>query len=286
MPDVLRQRDEPTRTRTLRGEYATAITKRFRRLKGLVRTTIVDNDAFGLRASLAEARDDFDFPTDAGKQSAFMQWFRQALHDDVLEELPDGRVRRGNHYTGSFARSAYQKGLRLAQQALARLGVDITVGTPLGESTSAATVEPLFNMPVHRDALELLYTRHYSALEGITDAVGKDVSRVLTESFVEGVGPREMARRINGQIDDIGINRARTLARSETINTHNQSALNRYEQSPVEKVEIIEVLDRRTCAECAAADGEIITIQEARSRTSAHANCRRAFGPVVETTSQ
>ena len=45
--------DDPTRTTTLRRRYIAEINKRLRKLKGDIRSSIIDNDCFGLKGNVS-----------------------------------------------------------------------------------------------------------------------------------------------------------------------------------------------------------------------------------------
>lgn len=293
MSDVLRRWKEPQQTKTLRTRYAGKLYNRFRDIKGLIRESVAANDALRLKtprgqiaSRLASPVDDFQAEQNAEKKEAFMRWFRNAVREGVLETLPDGRVRRGEHWTAKYVRAAQQKGTDMADGELKRFasrpGVDVVGPEGVGR---VGAIRKSWNMPINPDTLELLYTRHYEALEGITAAVDREVSRVLTDGFVEGIGPREMAGRLNGRVDAIGITRARTMARTETIRTANVAATDRYEQAGVNKVRILVADDDRTCDICNPKDGDILTLEESRGPEGPiyHPNCRCTTAPALET---
>lgn len=71
---------------------------------------------------------------------------------------------------------------------------------------------------------------------------------------------------------------ASTIARTETMRYLSESALDRYEDALIEKVV---VRDGCGCWECAAINGQVWTIEEARMRVLQHPNCRRSFTPIV-----
>jgi SPP1 gp7 family putative phage head morphogenesis protein len=294
-PRTNAERADPSRTKGIREEYAADVYKRLRKLKGVVRTTVEENDALrlgdparrdwgrsrnrGRPADVlrqnASPRDDFRFETRADKESAFLDWFRGALEDEVLEPVGTETVKRGGHWSSAYVRAASRRGIKNANAAL---------GSGAAEFGEEA-LEQAFNAPVHQDLLRSLYTRNYRGLKGITDAVDSDVSRVLTEGMVEGVNPRDMAAEINDRIEKVGITRARTLARTETVRAAAEQTLTRYEQMGVEqvvgKVEWLATMDGRTCPTCAALHGTTYTIDEARGRIPQHPNCRCTWTPVT-----
>ncbi|WP_373083994.1 hypothetical protein, partial [Zhongshania sp.] len=82
---------DPTRTLTLRRRFEGEVYRRFRELKGLIRTSIVDNDAFGLVVNQAANPNQFNFPTTDAKIAAFMDW----LHEQEAEGIINTELRGG-----------------------------------------------------------------------------------------------------------------------------------------------------------------------------------------------
>lgn len=270
--------EDPTRSKELRRRYGGELAARFRSVKGLVRATVEDNDALrvGQGAQLAEAKDDFNAQSRAAKRRKFLQWFRSALREEVLEPARPSRVGQGQHFTGRFVRASYEKGVRHARGALEARGLEL-------EDTA---LDVLLNRPIHKSTLRMMYERHYGALEGITDAVGKEVGRVLTEGLVQGLNPRDLADEINEAIDDVGIQRARILSQTEVIRTHAEASLNSYERGGVDEVtseaEFSTAGDSRVCDDCRPLDGNVYTIDEARGLVPVHPRCRCSWIPVVD----
>jgi len=205
---------DPTRTRTLRRKYAQRLRGRFADINTVIREAVKERDLFRLDAD-TEALEvpmlpvrDFRFTSDDEKVTAFREWLDDAQQQEVLSVIS-----RNNN---EFVRAAYGRGIKHANARLREEGVEV----------SDETLQEIFRQPVHREKLQLLYTRSFTALEGITDDVGKEISRVLTQGLAEGVGPDEMSRRLTDRVDKIGKTRATTLARTEVINAH-ADALNK-----------------------------------------------------------
>lgn len=245
---------DPTRTTTLRRKYAQRLRAEFADINTQVRRGVRDRDVFNLsNEALADPVPPFEFPRDDQKIEAFIRWLRRAERNGVLDVI--------SRNENTFIRSAYNRGLQHAATELRKAGIDVT------ESELTNT----FALPVHEESLQLLYTRNYQALQGITEEVDRQVSRILTNGFSQGWNPNKMAREIADRVDKIGKTRATTLARTEVINAHSESTLNRYEQEGVDEVtiraEFTTARDRRVCPLCKARDGKIVTIEEARSET-------------------
>lgn len=274
---------DPTKTKTLRDKFEADAYKRFRRVKGAIRQAVADEDVLGLGEQEARNADydtpnpnDFRFLTDAEKKERFMQWLRQRIDDDVLEPTTRDNIRRGRHWTGSYVRSASRKGVEHATRELKKQGYDVP----------KESIEDVFNAPIHTDKLALVYTRAYDALEGITQEMDTQISRVLSDALVQGWNPRKAASKINDRVDKIGITRARTMARTEIIHAHATSTLDRFEALGVEKVgvevELRTAGDSRVCPTCASLNGNVYSINEARGLIPIHPGCRCAYLPLVE----
>jgi SPP1 gp7 family putative phage head morphogenesis protein len=219
------------------------------------------------------------FPERRDRQiETFEAWLERQLDNDVLEAIGPNDNR--------FVRAGYQRGLVHATAAARREGIAV------GEQDVVATIE----RPIHRDTLELLYTRDYSDLEGITQAVSAQANRALVEGFQRGESPTDIARRLTDRIDSIGKTRATTLARTSVIDAHASATLNRYEELGVEGITIRAEWqtagDSRVCPICQALEGRTWTIEEAKSETvdvaghsdvpvkpPAHPRCRCAIIP-------
>lgn len=259
---------DPTRSQTLRRRYAQRLRGQFDALRAAINDGVGQRDVFGLASELPplmraeslqprpprDLRDDtFSFTTDDQKIERFMAWLRRQERRGVLEVIGSG--------DNQFVRAAYGKGLRHADAALNAEGLTVP-----DEELAA-----LFNAPVHRDALQALFTRNFNELQGITEVMNQQISRELTDGFSRGLGPREMARNLTDRVEKIGKTRATTLARTETIRAHSTATLNRYEQMGVEAVTIeaewLTAGDDRVCPICINLAGETWTIEEARSET-------------------
>lgn len=305
----------PTRTRTIQQDYEADAFTRFRRVKGLIRETVVANDALGLtndsstpgvpvspQALEVNADDpawwktyaverrrgvvnadparDFDFPRSGEKAEAFLDWLQGVEDDEVLEivQRSGGRIVARDRWQDVYVRRSYGRGLKHANARLREAGVDVD---------AIDDVVRLFNQPIHAETLSQLFTRNFTELQGITDAMDQEISRQLTQGFAEGWGPRKMARELNDRVDAVGITRARTMARTETIRTHSEATLNRYERmlgpdaQVTGKAEWRTAGDDRVCPICEGLEGQTFALDEARGMLPIHPNCRCSWLPVV-----
>lgn len=295
-------RVDPTRTTTLRKRYERDLKRRFRGLRRAIIEMIVVDDVFGLQNETATTssptalmarrtlharvrkpgKKAFAFTREDQKVSAFMDWIARAESQDILEVTPGTPLRQAasSSWQNVYLRSAYQKGLANAGAQMSRQGVTV----------EDSWLQSAFFRPVHADRAGLIFTRSFSQLSGITDAMDGQISRVLAQGIVEGIGARQLARRIADRID-VGMTRARVLARTEVIAAHAEASLNSYAEAGVEGVTVLSEFstaeDDKVCPKCEeldalyGANGRPLPLNEARGIIPVHPNCRCAWVPVV-----
>lgn len=274
---------DPTRSKVLRDKYSAEMYKRFRKVKGLVRSTVIENDAFNLTnevLSNVEPARKFEFTQDSKKVKAFMNWLQKAEDDKILEIIErEGRtVVDRNAWQNKYVQAAYKKGYRQSTTELKKAGI---------KPVEYSSLQMGFSHPMHADSLGMLYTRNFNELQGITEAMDQQISREMANGFTKGLNPKGIAYLINERIDKIGITRARILARTEIIRAHAEATLNRYEEAGVEGVELraewSTAGDGRVCSTCKglAAAGPY-NLDEARGMIPAHPRCRCSWMPINE----
>ena len=270
-------RRDPTRTTTIRQRYEKDLVRRFKVLRKAIKDLVGKEDAFGLRTNI-RTNAKFDFARSSDKVSAFMDWLETMERQGILEVSRGTRLASAAQgaWQNVYILSAYQKGLAQAAGLMRNAGADI----------EQRWIDAAFLRPIHADRVGLIYTRVYRDLEGITDAMDQQMSRVLAQGLSEGRGPNDIANDLADRVDKIGITRARALARTETISAHAEATLNTYEEAGLEGVEVLSEFtvtdDNVLCPICEDLAGTEYTIEEARGVIPVHPNCRCAWLPVVQ----
>ncbi|MFC6766005.1 hypothetical protein [Natrinema soli] len=215
--------------------------------------------------------DGFQFTTQAEAQDEFMGWLDEQTDRGILETIERERIRGGEHYTARYVRSAYSRGIDHADAQLNAEGVTVT----------DETLQQTFNRGIHAEQLQDLYTRSFDNLETVTTDMQTAVRRKLGTGLSQGWNPQKTARELNDRVDSIGITDAERLARTETLHSHNQSALNRYTEHGVQEVDI---LGHNPCDICKPiVNGGPYPIDEIpRGGPPFHPNCMGSVYPVVE----
>jgi len=279
---------DPSRTTTLRAKWIADMKARFNALAKEVVQLVDKDDAFGLTPSpvvtslLTNERKQFAFETDAGKVGRFREWFQERINAGVLE-LEDG-ARPKNPWTNEYVNSAYRKGISRGYEQVHKEALSKKV--EFYTNSKAEFLRDAFAAPETVSKVELLYTRAYDKLAGVTADMAGEMSRILAEGIASGRGSKEVARELRTSIQGFGKVRAARVARTEIINAHAEGQLDSYEALGVEDVgveaEWSTAGDSRVCPQCLANEGVIYKVSEAHGLIPLHPNCRCAWVPYVE----
>ena len=280
------QRQDPSRTSGVRRRWEAELRRRFAQIRRLIRDALVEQDVLGLTqltslsvsaaTSLPPPRA-FQFMRDPEKVSAFMDWLNNQMYLGLLDVQLGTPVRAAAEtaWTSTYVQSAYRQGLINAGSELRRGGATV----------ADRFIDAAFLRPVHADRAGLIFTRTYQSLSGVTDAMSSAISRELAQAMLDGVGAREIARRLSDRVDKIGLTRARVIARTETVAASAEATLNMYTEARIEGVTVMSEFttagDDQVCPECQALEGQVRTIEEARGVIPVHPNCRCTWLPVV-----
>jgi SPP1 gp7 family putative phage head morphogenesis protein len=287
---------DPTRTTTLRNEFARKVRKRFQNIRGAIRKAIVEEDVFGLTSNpqtLAVTTPGpraFDFPRSADKVQGFMTWLRRQVDRELLEIVEFNQIGQAGEgaWTNLYVRDAYKRGVIRARYELGKAGFEV----PSIEQSGGISAS--MNTPFHVDRLGLLYTRTFNELKGITDAMDQQISRVLAQGIAEGDRGSTLARKLNAvisgnRIGELGITdtlgrfipaerRATILARTEIIRAHHLATIQEYRNWGVEgvkvKAEWMTAGDNRVCNQCASLQGSVFTLDKIEGMIPLHPQCR------------
>lgn len=123
-------------------------------------------------------------------------------------------------------------------------------------------------------------------VRAVSDTTRDEIRGLVDRQTAEGWSMQELAKQIRGlaEVTD-GLDsshaarRAMVISRTESATAYNHGALLAYADAGVEKVR---VLDSEADEACAAADGQVWTLDEARANPIAHPNCVRAFAPYLD----
>lgn len=258
----------------LRRQFMAEMNRRFRKLRGDIRRLIVEEDAFGLRPrpNPFAFNQRWAFQTDDVKLDSFKVWFQTRIDADILETVPGAVAAPTEPWTATYVTSAYRKGVVRAYtdthaESLAG-SLDFYAGSKAQFLTEA------FTSPTAVSKLRLLNTRAFDQLKGVTEAMGQEMSRILSDGLVAGHHPTKIARELNKSITTITRKRALTIARTETIHAHAEGQLDAFERLGMEDVVVFSEFstagDDLVCPLCLPLEGTIYKIKEARGLITRH----------------
>ncbi len=273
-------RKDPTRTTTLRRMFIADMNRRMRKLSKDIRVLLVDEDELGLkepkRLTLLGNKQAWRFRTDAQKVEAFNEWLGQAHKSNLLKGSETG-----NPWTDQYIESAHKKGLSRAYTDTK--SEEVAESLDFYKGTKEQFIKTAFEQPEIKSKIQLLYTRTFQELKGVTATIDQQLSRTLAMGLTNGWAPSRIARDMSKNIASINRKRARTIARTEVIRAHAEGQLDAFEQLGVEEVGVMAEWatagDDRVCPMCGPLEGLILSVKEARDLIPRHPNCRCSWIP-------
>lgn len=279
-------RRDPTRTTLIRKKFMADIRRRFRALRRELLDFFIVKDALGQDSrnsfiTMASPRE-FEFRTDAGKLQAFKDWFQQQVDANILSPTPGTPF--GQPWTTTYVESAYKRGVLNAFISSNQLDLDLG-DDDIGDQSRESFLRSAFTAPETLSKIQLLSTRTFSELEGVTAAMGTEMNRILAQSIADGLGAADTARALAQRLDSLTRDRAMTIARTELIHAHAEGQLDSFTRLGVSKLGVMAEWstagDDHVCPLCEEMEGKTFTIDEARGMIPLHPNCRCTWIPSV-----
>lgn len=118
-------------------------------------------------------------------------------------------------------------------------------------------------------------------IRNVAETTRDDVRRLTGQAAELGWSQSELAAEIRKLGEIASASRAMLIAVTETASMYNIGSLISYAESG--QVSGVEVLDGTNDEICAAANGQVWTLEEARDNPIGHPRCVRAFVPVLRT---
>lgn len=300
---------DPTRTTMIRRLFAADLARRFRNLIVEIKDFVEGKDALGLGPrdhpflnsryvdpntppKVALAQDlcgdqplilnvqprEFQFLTDVDKLKAFNAWFKQRVAAGVLS-VPEGTDPQ-RPWTAMYVESAYKMGL---VNAYMNVRSDVLTKQGLADISQEQWLRQTLAAPESISKMQLLATRSYEGLSGITAAMGSEMNRIMAQGIADGSSPSTLAKLLSDRITTLTETRALVLARTEIIYVHAEGQLDSFNRLGIQELgvnaEWSTAGDDRVCPQCFAYSGQIFTVKEARGLIPLHPQCRCSWIP-------
>lgn len=215
------------------------------------------------------------------KVALFRQWLQRQINLKILEtRTTSGLPSVKKPWLAPRIISAYKKGVARAYADARKR--DPYAGPEIDRAREAQHLEAVLS--VQTSKIELLYTRAYEDLAGMTADMAAKLGRFLATGLINGDSPHAIARKMAGQIAGLSLRRARLIARTEIVHAHAEGTLDGLAALGVKAVgalvEFTTAGDTRVCPKCKHLEGRRFTIEAARGRIPVHPLCRCAWVPV------
>lgn len=216
------------------------------------------------------------FDIDQDQVRAFIAFYEQQLSLIIVTD-----------WQSKYQVQAYQLAIERANQRLIADGFS-TVITKRDRINAFASITPIVPIDrIHVEALEFLTTRSFNALKDFTVEMTDMTRSVLIKGLQKGKGVEDISKELI-RIVGLGKNRAKLIARTETIAAYHEGTLNqtRLAEQFLDEEILVRWVTRDTFDVRklhAGWHGDLITTDEAarRGRISPW-NCRCGLFPVIE----
>lgn len=279
------KRADATGTVGLRRRFIREMSRRWTRLRGLVRRTVgYENDAANLSrggqrgrvseppyTGQPEAVEAFPSLTEGILTAAFAAWIANATRQIVLDPTTVTDAVSGaadvvipgmdipapawNHWTRDYVGPAFVRGVNQSTGLLYRAGVDVE-NIPNEEILTDGGFVP---------AVRQRYWSPFEQLEGLTDDAADEMARIFDEAIAEGWNPRKTADEMTANLRSLEADRAYTIARTETLFSHSNAAIENYRRAGVDTVGHVGRIvtpDDALCPFCRRLADETFTLTE------------------------
>lgn len=237
------------------------------------------------------------------KLTEFMNWLQEQVKKGLIEIREFDQIGDGieAEWTNKYIADSYKRKEMRSRYELAKAGIKV----PSTDDTRETVIS--MSTPFHIDRVGLLFTRVFSDLSGITDAMDTAISRILAQGMADGDGIALLARKLEAAINDTGLGdlsltntftgdtigqhisakrRAKMLAHTEMMRAYHQSTIQEYrnwaEEGVIAQAEWNTARDNRVCDLCNALEGKIFSLDEIEGMIPLHPECRCTTLPYIE----
>ena len=277
-------RIDPTRTTMLRKRFVAEMWRRFRAFRKAVVKLIVDEDAFGIkerrRPTIASISNQRWQPLSTDRQLIeFQQWVAGQVDDLILQ----GTDPASSRWLDQYIHESFETGQGRAFDDLRKIHAQPDEGLDFMRGSRDQFLSESFRHPPSVEKVRLLISRTFTDLQGVTQAMSTNMSRILADGLIQGDNVMTIARRMTREIDKMTRARAATIARTEVIRAHAEGELMSYKRLGVDKVGVMvewsTAGDDRVCGLCSDLENVVMTLKEASGSIPRHPNCRCSFIP-------
>jgi hypothetical protein len=228
------------------------------------------------RGETLMAKGRYAFLTSPQKVKQFQTWLQQQIDAGLLQVV--GGM-KDKPWTAEYVESAWRKGMLRAYTDVRKQDLSKTAQWYAG--TKEQWLKSAFLQPEMMSKVELLATRAFEGMKGVTASMSTQMSRILADGLANGWGPQKVAKQMTDAIGSLTRSRALVVARTELIHAHAEGMLDGFEALGIKEVGIEAEFDVSTaddplvCDRCNdVAKAGPYSIEELRGMIPIHPNCR------------
>jgi len=218
------------------------------------------------------------------------KWLRFKTGQLFLKHENDDSARS---WLGSYINQVYQRGLKRAWDDWKRPTQSLMMSKEQAgifeRGRMSEFMRQSFGGPTPVERVQVLATRAFNDLEGVTDSMSKQITRTLIDGMANGLNPREVGVELNKLVDGHK-RRGSAIARTEMIRGFNEGALDGLDNLGATSVGIMvewsvsglgmtKKGNPSPCEKCAPLANLVLKIEEARGLLPRHPNCMCSFIP-------
>jgi len=243
-------------------------------------------------------QEEWRYLSDERKLEALKEWIRYRTGWLFLKHADDDAA---STWLGEYIKQAHQRGLKRSWDDWRRptgmlmLPKDEkermrqVAERAMQQGQLSEFMRQSFGGPTPLERVKLLAMRTYDSLEGVSEDMSHDISRVMLDGAIMGINPRDIGMQLNKLINGYK-NRGTAIARTEIVRAFNEGALDGYENMGAKAIGVqvewttsglghTALGNPSPCHKCAPLAGLVLTIEEARGLLPRHPNCLCSFVP-------
>lgn len=271
------QKQDPTKTATLRRNFTSNMMARFNRLALEIKETIHTNDFFDLeqKQNKALSKSDGENKTIDEKVSTFIFWLTQQIDTIIFGDKNNPILGdKTGKWMDIYTKAAYESGLKAGYVELKKekyIESDEPEPNLSGRSNRSKN---------YLSSLLLLQLKTKEEIRGVTAAMTQQISRVIIDDISAGNTPKMITMDVINRLNKVGRNRAKQTTETEIVRDHDYAKLDIWVEYDVKfagiLAEWITAQDDKVCPFCASNEFSVHPINDLYSMLPAHAYCRCA----------
>jgi SPP1 gp7 family putative phage head morphogenesis protein len=222
---------------------------------------------------------EYKFFSHSGKIKEFNKWLDQRINERLLQAYENNEP-----WIMDYVAEAYDKGYARAYDQVNAYGVVKKSPTVAGDKQGF--VGRSLGSPERVDKLQILATRAFESMKGVSQQAKSSLNRILTDGMANGSTTQTIAKQIKEELN-MDLAKANRIARTEITHAHAEAQLESFEALNVDEVSV-EAEWLTAEGACQACEGMAregpYPVSEAHGLIPYHPNCRCAWIPSIVTT--